>query len=334
MKLIKNHNDFLKENSNDYVYDGSGVLYTQQPIFKEEDKKAELTSKFGEEIVKITIQFACTLSSKLISQDLLQLFNIIYKKALISLKLTRIGKNYYNLKNSIEISQYNLKLLPGLIETIYISKKGLLFNADINFKLLRTKSILDEINEYKKLYEKDYKKNFERDYLGSIIMCKYNNRTVKCNKIDWTKTPKNKFEKDGKMISYEEYFFTQYKIKIGDKNQPLIIFEKSKDRIEHYIPELCLLTGMSDTIRNDKKMMLELKKITGLGPNDRIEQISNFVKTSNENEDFKNSLDDWGFLMSPKLLSVEGRKLKSPDIDFGNGKTLLNQQGILLILIF
>jgi aubergine len=224
--------------------------------------------------------------------------------------------------------QFDLKgfNFQGLLETIYLTDSGIFFNADIIFKSLRTDTLLDLLNEYKNnpRYKKDWQERFTQAISNTIIICRYNNRNVYINGVDFKKTPQSTFEKSkGNSISYLKYFTEHYNCKISDKNQPLLISKKKdSDEINYYVPELCFLTGLTEDMRNDRFLMKDLKQIIGLKPDERMKQICSFVKSSLENKEFNEALDSWEFKLDEKVVSVPGRVLPIETIYVGNKKTL------------
>jgi aubergine-like protein len=147
------------------------------------------------------------------------------------------------------------------METLYISSKGLIFNSDVIYRVIRTDTVHDIIKGFG-----NNKKKIESEIVGKILICNYNNRTIRCDEIDWNMTPKSEFSKnDNSKITFEKYFYEQYKIKIQNSNQPLIVHKpKNKDKIDYYIPELLSVTGLTETMKKDFKVMRDLKSVTGL----------------------------------------------------------------------
>ena len=80
-----------------------------------------------------------------------------------------------------------------------------------------------------------------------------------------------------------EYYETQYGVKIKDKDQPLLvnrpkakgISEAATDRIIKLIPETCIMTGLTDAMRADFKVMKEVGAFTRLNPAQR--QVRSFL---------------------------------------------------------
>ena len=70
-------------------------------------------------------------------------------------------------------------------------------------------------------------------------------------------------------ISYIDYYKRQYSIDIKDLDQPLLInrpkiksaSEQEVTKLICLIPELCMMTGMTDTMRSDFRIMKEVTKI-------------------------------------------------------------------------
>ena len=89
---------------------------------------------------------------------------------------------------------------------------------------------------------------------------RYNNRTYKISDVDWDSSPMSTFNIEGKgEMTYVDYYKKQYGIDIKDMKQPLLLStpEKTSKSEENVlktlalIPELCMLTGMSEAMRAD-----------------------------------------------------------------------------------
>lgn len=74
-------------------------------------------------------------------------------------------------------------------------------------------------------------------------------------------------------ISFIEYYKTQYDIDIRDHHQPMLLHRQkvkksgtaeTEDRLISLVPELCYLTGLTDTMRNDFKVGLFKMSKSGL----------------------------------------------------------------------
>lgn len=75
-------------------------------------------------------------------------------------------------------------------------------------------------------------------------------------------SPETTFDKNGTQVSYAEYYKTRYNESIKDSNQPLLINKDRKTGVEiALIPELCQLTGLTDVMRADFRLMKDLAQI-------------------------------------------------------------------------
>ena len=90
-----------------------------------------------------------------------------------------------------------------------------------------------------------------------------------------------KSDKDKSEITYADYYFKAYKIKIKDMKQPLLLHNKKERTPEgkriivkiYLIPELVRMTGLTDRMRQDRRCMKEIGDNKPTYPNDRIREI-------------------------------------------------------------
>ena len=86
-----------------------------------------------------------------------------------------------------------------------------------------------------------------------------------------------------------EYYKTQYKIDIKDREQPLLV-SNPKKRDERagqtgpilLVPELCNLSGLSDEARADFSVMKDLAIYTRIPPQQRENTLVQFMKSIQE----------------------------------------------------
>lgn len=100
-------------------------------------------------------------------------------------------------------------------------------------------------------------------------MTSYNKRTYRIDDIDFNMSPQDTFEVDkkegeeAKTMSYLEYFKQRYGWEIREMNQPMIIsvHQKTGNKLV-FVPELCQMTGLSDSMRANFQLMKEMGNIT------------------------------------------------------------------------
>ena len=77
-------------------------------------------------------------------------------------------------------------------------------------------------------------------------------------------------------MSYAEYYKTRYNENISDMNQPLLIHKDRKTGNEvALIPELCQLTGLTDAMRADFKLMKDLATILQTNADKKVLECKN-----------------------------------------------------------
>ena len=152
---------------------------------------------------------------------------------------------------------------------------------------------------------------------------RYNNMSYKIDDIAWDKSPSDTFTNSrGETMSFVEYYKKQYQITIQDDKQPLLINRPKKkgtseleaDRIVCLVPELCLMTGLTDAMRADFKVMKDVAVITRVTPQARFDAIGKFIRRVKENPEAYKLLTDWGLQIADKPMTLQARVLEpEPD---------------------
>ena len=118
----------------------------------------------------------------------------------------------------------------------------------------------------------------EKALLGCSVITRYNNKSYKIDGIEFSESPKTEFTlASGAKTSFYDYYKNQYGVEISDMGQPLLIHrpkikgisEATAERIVKLVPELCFMTGMTDAMRADFKIMKEVGAFTRLNPAQR-----------------------------------------------------------------
>ncbi|XP_015446018.1 piwi-like protein 3 [Pteropus alecto] len=286
----------------------------------ENGDKTELASHFKDQLVKVTIEFSSELTPT--SPDRLRYYNILFRKILKIMKLRQVGRSYYNKEKAEEIRQHKLEIWPGYVTSILQYENSMTLCADVNHKLLRMETAYDLIMRIREDAKKkgiDVKEQVSKELVGSIVFTKFNNKTYRVDAINWKETPKTIFKKsDGTKITFMEYYKKQYNVLVTDLNQPLLIskgkWKKSQQDTQHepimLVPELCHLTGLTNTMRKDYGVMRDLAASTRLNPEVRQQKLQNFMNAMQTDENVKKELQLWDFKFDAKFLSFTGRILK------------------------
>ncbi|CAD8139528.1 unnamed protein product [Paramecium octaurelia] len=249
-----------------------------------------------------------------------------FKMLLKQQKLLQIGRKYFNTKNIINFDQFGLKVLPGVTcSLIKQEEQGKYYiNIDSSFKMLRCTTMYEELRN-------------SRDYSlieGAIIMTVYNYKFYRVNKINREMNPKSEFEnQNGSKMSYLQYYSEKYKINIKDSTQPLIeVLEKSRkkqeEKIIYLIPELCVLTGLSNEMRNNFQTMKQLSTVTKPRGVDRVKQADQFIQCFH-NKESEELIKKWNIQLESKCLQIQSSKVKPGNIIMGNNTQINIETGNL-----
>ncbi|KAL9646069.1 hypothetical protein ABK040_007948 [Willaertia magna] len=314
-----------------WIFDGKALLFTKDPLTKKANEKIEFIVKAGgtkegtsQQQYTVTITFAINLTSSQLNRQSLQLFNILYRRAVSDhLGLTRIGRNYFDLKDGLmPIPEYKTNIATGLLGTIALTMHGPMLNFDVIYKSIRTDTCLHLIRDAMKHYGNLYEKKIKQMLSNTIVMCGYgSNPTVHIDDVDFTKTPMDTFQYKGKKINFINYFNEKYNVKITDKNQPLLVnVNRRNNEINYFIPELCFLTGETEEMKADFHRQREIRKHSGLGPTARLKKISDLNNKSNNTDAFVKALKGWNVEIESKPLELKGRVLPVEKILFGDKK--------------
>lgn len=136
---------------------------------------------------------------------------------------------------------------------------------------MSTETVLDRIHTtYDQIiekYEHDqqqavrlFQEATKHELVNSSVIANYGTKkTYIIKDVAFDKNPCSTFftNADGKPMSVAKYFLSQYKMKITDKNQPMLIANQNGREIS-LIPEFCLLDGVPDSIRNNSRSMRTL----------------------------------------------------------------------------
>ncbi|XP_063984569.1 piwi-like protein 1 [Diachasmimorpha longicaudata] len=260
-----------------------------------------------------------------------QFYNILLGKVMNCLKMVRINRSNFNPRCAHKIEQHKMELWPGYVTAIEEVEGGLKLNIDASHRVMRTNTVRDYMGEL--LRQSHNKGNFRAaataELLGMTVLTRYNNKTYRIDDIHWDKTPAFTFDCKGTETSLAEYYKAHWSMEIMDMKQPLI-YHKAKKKLPQggtqedevlLIPELCYLTGLTDKLRNDFKIMRDLATITQVVPEQRRNVIRKFIQDVKNTPIANELLQYWGLQIEDDLTKLKGRVLSPEIIHFGNGST-------------
>ncbi|XP_025413439.1 piwi-like protein Siwi isoform X2 [Sipha flava] len=310
--LLSNHKDFLGA----YLFEGT-MLFSSK---KYKSDKFELTSKRNSDgqIFIITVTYTSVLEPG--DYAYLQVFNLLLRNCLRHLELKLIGRNYYDPVAKICIEKLRLQLWPGYETTIGMFDSGLLLRSEISTKVMREETVYDLLQEFMREShrDRDWFIKFKAAVIGTTVLTNYNNQTYRIDDVDDKSTIKSTFpKKDGTQMSYIDYYHQKWNIKLKNVGQPLLISKKKKnvldksdtDRAIYLIPELCILTGLSQSMSDNRMMMRELAEFTRVNPRERIIRYNKFMNRLLSTPKSVETLKNWNLEPGKNLVNINGRVL-------------------------
>lgn len=311
--LLNQHRELI---GNTRAFDGS-ILYLpiQLPHSETIVESERITD--GE---KIKLKIAITRAVHPASHLLLPFYNVVLHRCMKILKMCPVGRNYYDPASAQPVPKYKLHLWPGYVTAIREMEGGLLMNIDTSHKVLRNETVLSMMQDIYQSNRGDFHAQCVKDLVGATVLTRYNNNNYRIDDIDWSMNPMSTFTTSkGETISFYDYYKSQYRIEIKDKNQPMLInrpkkatqrgkrAEAGEDRVISLVPELCFLTGLSDKLAGDFTAMKEIGNFTRLGPTQRNLQIELFLQRLNSSPEARQELLRWGLELENHIVDIEGR---------------------------
>lgn len=214
-------------------------------------------------------------------KDHMNFLKIFFNSMMRSLRFETIGQKAFNQANAHSLDAHNIKVWPGFDSRLIMKEGGVLLNIDVCFKVVRSDTALNylkDITAKAATRGVDPKDAVQLAMKGCTVVTRYNQKTYKVDRVDFAQSPETTFDKQGTPTSYREYYKTRYNENISDANQPLLINKDRRTGNEvALIPELCQLTGLTDAMRADFRMMKDLSVILHTNAEAKIKEIKNLM---------------------------------------------------------
>lgn len=321
--LLRAHRQLLKG----YLFDGT-VLYTAERLTTPQNPVVTLTSEDPRAGRVYTLTIRHVNQVDVGDYAYVQVYNLLLRSCINALDLKLVGRDYYDAVAKIDVPEHRLELWPGYKTSIRQHERDILMCCEIAFKVMRMETVYDILRSCQQ-QSQDYRNAFARQVIGCIVLTKYNNKTYRIDDIDWNKSPAHKFRFRDAEISFAEYMQNKYQIQIRDLKQPLLVSKaKARDvragmaEVINLIPEVCYLTGITDSMREDFRLMAALAVHTRVDPPRRIAKLMQFNQRLLSNEQTVAKLRDFDMTLERNLVQMPGRVEAVEKITFGNNVTL------------
>lgn len=263
--------------------------------------------------------------------ECMHLFNTMFKRIMRALLMVEFRRgDYFDLKAAIMIPQYKLQVLPGYAITCNEFKGGLLLMLDTQHRVLRTQTVLDLMKDLRQVAGPNFREEATKMLLGASVMTNYNSKNYTVDDVVWTASPADTFmNSKGEEMTYVDYYKAQYNIDIRWTNPPMLLNKQKlrrggqagEERMIYLVPELCNMTGLTDAMRSDFKVMKSISEHTRLTPGQRLHAIQSYVKRVRSNPEATKILADWGMSIAEGTIDMDGRLLNLETIYFGNNRS-------------
>lgn len=202
------------------------------------------------------------------------------------LGLDELGRHFFDKSLARKLTSWNLEIWPGYCTAMRNFDGGICLNVDIKHKLLRTETCLQIIRSCNGDRER-----VENEIVGYIVITHYNKKTYKVDDIRWDMSPLSTFDQKGVNKQLREYYAERYpNFPITTMNQPLLVVNASAKDVHRgvkgetlLIPELCNLTGLSESQRLNFRLMRDIHNETSLSPYNRCSRLDEFMQRLQNN---------------------------------------------------
>ncbi|KAL7738918.1 hypothetical protein ACLKA6_016921 [Drosophila palustris] len=303
---------------------GTGYLFDGKQLFttvKFEQDVTVLQSRSKQDVdYKITIKFVGFISPA--EQRFMQVLNLILRRSMKGLHLEQVGRNLFDPQARVAMREFALELWPGYETSIRQHERDILLSTEITHKVMRTETVYDILVNSSQNPAR-HQEEFRMNVLGLIVLTDYNNKTYRINDVDFAKSPLATFNCKGRDVTFVEYYHTKYNIRIRDHKQPLLV-SKNRDKAQNtnanelvvLIPELCRVTGLTDSMRANFQLKRAMSGHTQLNPVRRIERLRTFNRRLQTTAESVKVLTDWHMTLDQNLVEVQGRVIAPQKIVF------------------
>ena len=227
---------------------------------------------------EVTLTISLKHKKKLADRACVQFYNTLFRRIMNTLKMCQMNKNFYDPTAGHLVPQHKLEIWPGYVTSVQQFEGGVMLCCDVSHKVLRTQTAYQLIKDVVAQKPADLQGSVLKALLGAVVLTGYNNKCYKVDDIDWDMTPSSKFvDHNGEEKSFVDYYKKHYGITIKDEKQPMLINRAKKKTAEEadvakliaLVPELCNLTGLTDQMKNDFRVMKDVALFTRVTPNQR-----------------------------------------------------------------
>ncbi len=118
-----------------------------------------------------------------------------------------------------------------------------------------------QIRDYCDSRDTDFEFEVSKEFDKISVITRYNNKAYFITGITFDINPKSKIGSDETDVTFVDYYKTKYNETITDLQQPLLLsVNRRTGYVSYLVPELCLMTGLTDQMKDDFKVMRDIRR--------------------------------------------------------------------------
>lgn len=293
-----------------YLFDGTllyGIKRHPEPLELMSVRKSDNTP------VQITLRLVGEIQKEDVTYT--SVMNIILRRCMGMLDLVLLKRDFFDKNAAQEIPSHNLNIWPGYLTTIKHHEEKFLLCVEVIHKVLRRDTALDVLGNVRN-NSNDFQNAARAELEGKVVMTHYNNKTYRIDDIDFSLTPKSTFHlrKEDKEVSFIDYYKSRYNLTVRSETQPMLISRPTAKNVRggsdepiYLIPELCGMTGLSDSMRSNFTLMKDVAAVTRVNPDRRVESLMKFHRRLYNSDKIKDELNSWGLTFADQLVNCNAR---------------------------
>jgi aubergine-like protein len=320
-KVVMRAGNTLREHIGRFVFNNM-QLYGSKPI----SEPVSVTSVLDGTTYEVTLQNVGEAAPDKQAQMKSGFTNRFFKAMQAKLKLSMIGRKFFNPEAAVELTRHQLTVWPGYTTAVSTTSSGSMVCIDMSSRVLRTNTVLSQLLDLQKRGG-DVVGTAKKMLTGSNVLTLYNRKSYRVEDVDFNKSPRDSFTTEkGVTQTFKEYYQNRWGKPVTSDDQPLL-FIKEREKELYLLPEFCVLTGLTDEIRSDFNIMKDLANATKKDPHDRLSECTRLITKIKTDPRTANDLASWNVELGEAPAELAGRVLPAGKIELGkNSNFNINEQ--------
>lgn len=249
-----------------------------------------------------------------------QLMGRFFKMLMKKIKLKQIGRKMFNPAQAVKVNTF--EIWPGFSTSLVLNSRFSLLNIDTVSKIITSRYLHNTLSQFLRNSSQDIESTLNRELVGKSIMTVYNKRFYVIDAVVTGMNANSTFTNaEGVAMSFMQYYAERYQIQIRQPDYPLLVSKDRKTKSNVYlIPELCVMTGLSEEERSDRNLMKDIDAVAKPSGTNRLKGSVNLLNMLSENETTSAYINDWKVDIDRNPLPINGIYIKPGMMLFQNNE--------------